>query len=227
MLSEIKKQPFAEIYQMKYFFIFVLLSFISYFILDKPVAMFFYHFCQQDHFLAKFLIAFSKLIQLLGNGAFLFVMIILSLLVLKRYAYHPRIFHGLMNLAWCLVLINFLIVFIKSPIGRARPILYVTHHIAGFNFFTLEYNYLSFPSGHVVNITVMAALLCYYFPKKSALWMILGLIMVPFRVVYLKHYVSDVIFTIYLTLLIMPIAVMLFDKLATKYPRLLNLEKRT
>lgn len=227
MLSEIQKQPFAKIYQMKYFFMFVLMSFISYLFLDKPVAMFFYHLCQQDLFLAKLLITFSKLIQLLVNGVFLFALIILSLLFLKRYVYHPKIFHGLINLAWCLAMINFLIVFIKSPIGRARPILYVTNHITGFHFFTLEYNYLSFPSGHVVNITVIAALLCYYFPKRSALWITLGVIMVPFRVVYLKHYVSDVIFTIYLTLLIMPIAMMLFQKLTTRFPQLLNLAKRT
>ena len=227
VLSGIKNQPFAKIYQLKYLFMFVLMTLISYFLFDKPIAMFFYRLCEQDNFLSKFLIVCSKMIQFLGNGVFLFPVIFLSLVVLKRYLYHPKIFHGLMNLAWCLALMNFIIICLKSPIGRARPILYVTKHIDGFDFFNFGYNYLSFPSGHTVNVTVMVALMSYYFPKRIGFWIVLGVFMVSFRIVYLKHYLSDVILSIYLTLLLMPIAMMLFEKLTLKFPLLMNLEKRT
>lgn len=114
---------------------------------------------------------------------------------------------------------NIVTAILKFPIGRARPILYAEQKFFGFDFFNFGKNYLSFPSGHTVNITVFVVITCYFFPKNKWIWICMGILMALMRVVYLKHFPSDVLLSCYLTLLLLPVGLFLLAKFSNQFPQ--------
>lgn len=219
VLNIIKNYPFAKIYQFKYFIFFVGLTLISYCYVDKKIAIYFYQLCQQADLLSKILLVTSKLVQGVGSGAFLFPVIFLSIGALIYYQQKNKLLNAMVIIAWCMSVMNIITGVLKYSLGRARPILYAQQDVFGFDFFNLSDNYLSFPSGHTVNITVLVAIMSYFFPKKRGLWIVIGILMVMFRIVYLKHYISDVLLSCYLTLLVLPVAWFILEKLSNRFPQ--------
>ena len=82
---------------------------------------------------------------------------------------------------------------LKSILGRARPRLYIHEQIYGFDFFHIEYAWLSFPSGHSATALGAASALALIFPRYKTAFYTAGIIIAASRIVLAEHYLSDVI----------------------------------
>ena len=82
---------------------------------------------------------------------------------------------------------------IKYIAGRARPKLYFSDHLFGFDFFHWEYAWTSFPSGHSATAFSVGMLLSSLYPRWRFFWFF-GAVIVAFSRIFLsQHYISDVI----------------------------------
>jgi len=82
---------------------------------------------------------------------------------------------------------------IKVIAGRFRPVLYFNRGLFGFDFFHIDSDYLSFPSGHsATSMSIMVALGKLY-PEFRYLFYVAGGIIASSRAVITAHYLSDVI----------------------------------
>lgn len=103
---------------------------------------------------------------------------------------------------WFSVLIPITVcTFLKIMLGRARPILWLQEQVYGFYGFKLEHDFWSFPSGHTTVLMGLAFGLCVLLPKKSFVWIGIGLLLSSIRIILLHHYLSDVLVAGYLALL--------------------------
>jgi membrane-associated phospholipid phosphatase len=83
----------------------------------------------------------------------------------------------------------------KVLIGRARPTIYLKTGIYGFHGFEWDHHYHSFPSGHTLMIFTWATSLSLAFPKWRIPLFILATLLALSRVLLAKHYLSDVLGT--------------------------------
>jgi len=82
---------------------------------------------------------------------------------------------------------------IKYIAGRARPKLYFSEQLFGFDLFRWEQAWTSFPSGHSATALSVAMFFALLFPRLRFAALFAGT-MVAFSRVYLsQHYISDVI----------------------------------
>ncbi|MEI8186524.1 MAG: phosphatase PAP2 family protein [Chlorobiaceae bacterium] len=82
---------------------------------------------------------------------------------------------------------------IKYIAGRARPILFFSEHLYGFNSFHYEYEWTSFPSGHATTALSAAVVFSILFPKWRILFICAGILIAFSRIFLVQHYLSDVI----------------------------------
>jgi len=81
----------------------------------------------------------------------------------------------------------------KSLLGRARPRLYFHDGIYGFDFFHIEYAWLSFPSGHSATALSAASALAIMFPRFRVPLYLTGIFVASSRIILTEHYLSDVL----------------------------------
>ncbi|MCX6179844.1 MAG: phosphatase PAP2 family protein [Chlorobiales bacterium] len=82
---------------------------------------------------------------------------------------------------------------IKFIAGRARPTLYFSDKLYGFNFFHFEYEWISFPSGHAATAFSVAIVLTILCPKWRVPFLFAGILIAFSRIFLTQHYISDVI----------------------------------
>ncbi len=82
---------------------------------------------------------------------------------------------------------------IKVIAGRFRPVLYFNRGLFGFDFFHIDSDYLSFPSGHSATAMSIMVALGKLFPEFRYLFYATGVIIALSRAVITAHYLSDVI----------------------------------
>jgi membrane-associated phospholipid phosphatase len=82
---------------------------------------------------------------------------------------------------------------IKYIAGRARPKLYFSEQLFGFDFFRWEHAWTSFPSGHSATALSVAMFLALLFPRWRFFWFFGGVIVAFSRIFLTQHYISDVI----------------------------------
>jgi len=82
---------------------------------------------------------------------------------------------------------------IKVIAGRYRPVLYFNRGWFGFDFFHIDSDYLSFPSGHAATSMSIMVALGMLFPKYRFMYYLTGAIIASSRAVITAHYLSDVI----------------------------------
>lgn len=82
---------------------------------------------------------------------------------------------------------------LKSILGRARPRLYIHEQVYGFDFFHIEYAWLSFPSGHSATALGAASALALIFPRYKTVFYIAGITIAASRIILTQHYLSDVL----------------------------------
>lgn len=82
---------------------------------------------------------------------------------------------------------------IKFLAGRARPKLYFSEQIYGFDFLHTEHAWTSFPSGHSATAFSVAMTLAILYPRLRPLFFIAGSLVAFSRVFLAQHYISDII----------------------------------
>ncbi len=89
---------------------------------------------------------------------------------------------------------------IKFILGRARPPVYFEHHIYGMQWFQNTDLYHSTPSGHAIRAMAISASVMFLFNSRWLKFALLAFALTQAlcRVVLLRHYLSDVIFGLWL-----------------------------
>ncbi len=82
---------------------------------------------------------------------------------------------------------------LKMIVGRARPFVVPEHDPLLFRFWTLDWNYQSFPSGHAQVIFAVAFSVAAAFPKIRALAVAVAAIISFSRVVVHNHFLTDIL----------------------------------
>ncbi len=82
---------------------------------------------------------------------------------------------------------------VKYIAGRARPRLYFSEHLYGFDFFHWQYAWTSFPSGHSATAFSVAMLFALLYPRWRFAALFGGILIAFSRLVLAQHYISDVI----------------------------------
>lgn len=90
----------------------------------------------------------------------------------------------------------------KITLGRARPMLWFEQHLYGFYGPSLNSDYWSFPSGHAITVMSILWSLTLLYSKYTVIWLVLGFLVVSTRVFLLQHYISDVLTSTYLALIV-------------------------
>ena len=216
MFHDLKSKPFGNIYKYNYFFAATLIAFLCYFFIDKQLSIYCNWLDKNSNF-SFVILAVGSLVQVVCDGKFLLPALVASLFFLNR---DSRAFKILVLMILLLLSLNFFLFFLKIIFARARPELLLNHGKYGFKFFSLQHAYHSFPSGHTFNITTLAVIAMVFFPRYKKLWFIIGVVAVLSRVIYLKHYLSDVIFSVYLVLILLPISYAIMEAISDYIPKL-------
>lgn len=170
---------------------FIILSFIFF---DRPTADYF-----NLHDAKTKWIFFSMLTELGSNKLVLLVLFLLSLFFRYIHPLKPWEVRSWFLFLFIL-LIDFISLFVKIILGRARPCLWFDEHIYGFYGMQLDTAFWSVPSGHTTTVMGLVFGLCFLFPRYFYGFLLMGLAVIISRVVLSEHYLSDVLITSYLVL---------------------------
>jgi len=89
---------------------------------------------------------------------------------------------------------------LKVVFGRTRPRLLFREEAYAFQFFGSDADVWSFPSGHTVTAAAVAAAVYFLWPRLVAPFVVLAALVALARVVQTAHYLSDVLFGVYIAL---------------------------
>lgn len=114
----------------------------------------------------------------------------IGLIKLEKYLYLKKFsFFGFTYLLF----VGIITQLIKHIVGRPRPNYYQPGDDFGFNFFTTESAFHSFPSGHSSTIIAISIILSITLPSLKYFFYICGFLIALSRVVVGAHFVSDVV----------------------------------
>ncbi|MDD5406388.1 MAG: phosphatase PAP2 family protein [Sulfurovaceae bacterium] len=169
----------------------LILVIICYYYIDRPVAEYFYALRSTE------IVMFFKKITNFGKSEWFLVPSILLYFYFNKTEQfrkaHMALYFFMTN-----VVAGIGVWFLKVPFGRMRPGLYLEQNLYGFRWFEIDPYSLSFPSGHTITVMSSAVALSLLFPRWKYLFLPLGIIVSFSRVVVAAHYVSDVIFALFL-----------------------------
>lgn len=156
----------------------------SYFYLDLDLAIFFKNFDSN-------IVLIFKYITKIGHSTWILVLSIILYLFYrktKKTIAKKGLFIFLSVASSGILVDVFKIIF-----SKARPKLYFSDGIYGFNFleFKTQASYYSFPSGHSSTALSLAVALMFLFPKYRILILLMGITVALSRVVVTAHYLSD------------------------------------
>ncbi len=106
---------------------------------------------------------------------------------------------------------------IKHLVGRPRPNHTDFENVFSFNFFTIDSNFHSFPSGHSSTIFIVCFILCAIMPKLKYYFLILASIVALSRVVVGAHFLTDVVSGALLALIVFKSLNFFLEKSYKKY----------
>jgi len=171
-----------------------LVSLMSYFFMDKPLAWFIKIHTSSNSLFHSVI----NLITKFGEGG-LYVLLFGFLFLFNRYKLkntaEAKQWLYLLVVASCSGLICDLLKFI---FGRARPLALFDHHDYGFYFFKTRYIYVSFPSGHATTAAAVAVGLALLWPRYWKECFIAAFFVALSRVLMDVHFLSDVLMGLYL-----------------------------
>ena len=150
-----------------------------------------------------FLKDFFKNITVLGDSKWYFVVSVFFIIVgysVKRISVTKKL-KKIFQQAYYFNIFLFFSVFItgvltqllKHLVGRPRPNHTDLENSIGFNFFTLNSDYHSFPSGHASTIFVVALVASFFVPKLRYVFVSFALLVAFSRVVVGAHFFTDII----------------------------------
>ncbi len=92
-----------------------------------------------------------------------------------------------------LILVGLVTQLLKHIIGRPRPNHVDLNKTDGFNFFSTDASFHSFPSGHSSTIIAVALILTLLIPRLKIFFLIIGFIVALSRVVVEAHFATDIV----------------------------------
>ena len=163
----------------------VIAAIISYFYFDLPVAIFFYSL--KNGFINKGF----KIITKLGTGGWILIPSFLIFISFRRNK--KTLAQRALYLLSVVAISGIIVDIIKVIAGRFRPKVYFREGLYGFDFFHIDYQYLSFPSGH--SSTALSAMVAFgiFWPKFRIYFLFAGIVIALSRVIINSHYLSDVL----------------------------------
>ncbi|MCH9755820.1 MAG: phosphatase PAP2 family protein [Gammaproteobacteria bacterium] len=174
---------------------YALLMVLLFLYFDKPIAVFFHDL--KLGYLKYFLVAITSLGKSKPAIGLLFL-----LALLFRYIVHKKKWEMRAWFLWLCTLIPSVIVLgLKMLFGRARPELWFSDGLYGFQWIKFERLYWSFPSGHTATMMGLMFGLCVVWPRYRFVFLLFGFFVMLSRIVLFQHYVSDVMVSLYLTLI--------------------------
>lgn len=175
---------------------YLVLVVLTYHLLDKPIALYFYQFNLRVN--APFL----NLITDLGQYK-LAIPILFLLGMYFRFIRSNPIYEGRSWYLFLCVIIPVLInLILKISFGRARPELLFLNGSYGFYWFQFKKLYVSFPSGHTTTVTALASGLSIVFPRYFFVFFSVAILIILSRIFLYYHYLSDVMVAFYLSALV-------------------------
>ncbi|WP_367607163.1 phosphatase PAP2 family protein [Legionella sp. W05-934-2] len=145
---------------------------------------------------------FLYAITLLGTWSVMVALVIVLYLFSRVLKLSTSIRETLAQIGLTLIATNSIATILKTLCGRARPMLWFDQHMYGFYGPTWNADFWSFPSGHTVTIMSIMWSLCFIYSKYCVIWLGVGIIVVATRIVLLQHYLSDVLASAYLSLVV-------------------------
>lgn len=201
ILEKIKMSPFDRLYAIMtkplVFFLYLglIIALIVHF--DLPISTYFFNEDLQTRYHS---LDYFTNIGMVG----LYFPIFFGFALFFRFIYKSPLWEArFWFLFLCLAISSTICLILKISIGRARPELFFesSKHLYGFYGFKTSDDFWSYPSGHTTVIMSVVLGLCILFPRYFLLFMLLGLAVAFSRVALTIHYLSDVLFTIYLTII--------------------------
>lgn len=175
---------------------YIILVILSYFFLDKTVAI---HFHDMD---LRTNLHLLNIFTALGQWKIYIALFFLAGL----YFHYIQVNKIYETRAWyllgCIFIVNLFGFAIKISLSRARPDLLFDHNLFGFYWFQKKDLYWSFPSGHALTITALAAGLGVIFPRYFYLLITVAILVALSRVLLYRHYPSDVMSGFYISILL-------------------------
>lgn len=164
---------------------------------DKALSSFLFHADLRAH------LPFLSYLTRFGLGIIYFSAFAVLIFFFRYVKKHPEWEAKTWFLLLGLSIPTALCIVIKMVLGRARPNMFLQGNgqFYGFYGFQLDAHFWSFPSGHTTTIISVVLSLGILFPRYFSPLLILGLAVALSRVLLTHHYLSDVLFTVYLTLM--------------------------
>lgn len=184
-------------YMKPFFFVLCcIFIFTSYVYFDQPVAYFF-----QALDLTSTL-PFVSWSTHVGSGPFDLALFIALAGFFHLIYKSPFLKERCLFLVCCVFFPNFICLFLKILLGRARPeLLFLDHSYGFYGVHLSQPMYWSFPSGHTTTIVATLFGMHRILPGYIFFWAVLGVMFISTRVLLNQHYLSDVVATTCLTLL--------------------------
>lgn len=156
----------------------------------------FYHLAKAD---TPEALAIWKRITFLGDSSWMAV-VCLSTMLFAWIMRTKQPENGLWNkiLAQCkyvfaaVAIPGITVLIIKGIIGRARPKLFETEGPFGFNMFSFQSQYASYPSGHTTTAFALAVAITLLYPRTAYVALPLAILAGFSRTVVGAHYIGDV-----------------------------------
>ena len=169
--------------------------------LSNSIDVGFYNFINSS--LDIYLKDFFKQITILGDSKwyfFLSLFVIVFCYILKKISYYnnQKKIIGICNnfsilLFLSLIITGLLTQLLKHAVGRPRPKYTSLNGGVEFNFFNLNSEFHSFPSGHTSTIFVVALVTILFLPKLKYFFIILAGIVASSRIIMGAHFFTDIV----------------------------------
>ncbi len=187
--------------------IFVLATVVlSFLYVDRPLAAMIYVY---PHELARLILTGLTL----SGKSSIYLIALFLLALLFQYGFHKKQLAYNTWFLWCCVFFpNVMCLILKISFGRARPSLLFEQQTHGFYGFSKEPTYWSFPSGHTTTIMGLMLGLCVLFPRRSWVFLTIGLLVALSRILLLYHHFSDVFIAAYLAVIEVGLLLFLFRR---------------
>ena len=178
------------------FLLIITLIVVSTFAVDFSIYNFFLDFehGSNKEYLKKFFVDITNL----GDSFWYFSITIAGVLlsiVLKKLPlvnFRIKINFFISSIAY-LLSVGIITQIFKHIFGRARPNYVDLEKGVGFNFFTFDSNFHSFPSGHSSTIFMVCFILSSLFPKLKYFFFFLASVVALSRVVVGAHFITDIV----------------------------------
>lgn len=171
---------------------YLILIAVSYVYIDQPLAWKIHEWrLDQDY---RMLVWVTQL----GRSVY-GIMVVTFIALFFRYLWRVKQAEcRLWFLCGTLVMANGICFVLKTLLGRARPELLFSQHVFGFFGYQRDGLYHSFPSGHTTQITAIVLGLVMLYPRQRWWVLLLGIAVLATRIALTKHYLSDVLATLYM-----------------------------